>query len=143
MRDMQEYGHIMRYHRERQKLTIKALAERSGVRATTISSIETGAQWGNFRTICLLADALGLTVAQYLTPRRPVGVVERKEAVRVGAEAFYSSFDTRPKEGVIRELAEKVGRDLLANGLAQVEETTVGLGELITVEVIAARRSKK
>ncbi len=59
-------GEAMKRARRRAGLTLRQLEERSGVRAGTISRLERGLQAGRFSTILALAEALGLTVDEYI-----------------------------------------------------------------------------
>ena len=60
-------GEIMRMHRERVGLSQLELAELSGIHQVTISALEKGRNsGGNLDTIELLADALGLSIDEYV-----------------------------------------------------------------------------
>ena len=57
----------MRMHRERVGLSQLELAELSGIHQVTISALEKGRNsGGNLDTIELLADALGLSIDEYV-----------------------------------------------------------------------------
>ena len=57
----------MRMHRERARLTQCELAKLSGINQATISALEIGRNsGGNLDTIELLADALGLSIDEYV-----------------------------------------------------------------------------
>jgi len=57
-------GH-MRRAREAAGLTLRELAERSGVAFSHIGALERDARCGNIVTVELLADALGLSIDEY------------------------------------------------------------------------------
>ena len=60
-------GEIMRMHREKAGLSQYELAELSGIHQVTISALEKGRNsGGNLDTIELLADALGLSIDEYV-----------------------------------------------------------------------------
>lgn len=60
-------GEIMRMWRERAGLSQCELAELSGIHQVTISALEKGRNsGGNLDTIELLADALGLSIDEYV-----------------------------------------------------------------------------
>ena len=60
-------GEIMRMHRERVGLSQLELAELSGIHQVTISALEKGRNsGGNLDTIELLADALALSIDEYV-----------------------------------------------------------------------------
>ena len=60
-------GEIMRMHRERAGLSQPELARLSGISQVTISALEIGRNsGGNLDTIELLADALGLSIDEYV-----------------------------------------------------------------------------
>jgi transcriptional regulator with XRE-family HTH domain len=65
-------GPAIRYYRARAHLTLKQVAEITGVSFTTISRIETGAvQSPRFSTMEAIADALGVEVDQLLIYTEP------------------------------------------------------------------------
>src|SRR5919201_879701 len=56
------FGALLKHHRSRAGLTQAALAERAGISDRAVRSIERGAQrTAHKQTVCLLADALGLS----------------------------------------------------------------------------------
>ena len=60
-------GEIMRMWREKRGLTQPELARLSGISQVTISALEIGrSSGGNLDTIELLADALGLSIDEYV-----------------------------------------------------------------------------
>ena len=60
-------GEIMRKWREKRGLSQCELAELSGIHQVTISALEIGRNsGGNLDTIELLADALGLSIDEYV-----------------------------------------------------------------------------
>ena len=60
-------GEIMRKWRERARLTQCELAKLSGISQATICAVEIGRNsGGNLDTIELLADALGLSIDEYV-----------------------------------------------------------------------------
>ena len=60
-------GEIMRMWREKRGLTQLELAELSGIHQVTISALEKGRNsGGNLDTIELIADALGLSIDEYV-----------------------------------------------------------------------------
>ena len=60
-------GEIMRMWREKRGLSQIELAELSGIHQVTISALEIGRNsGGNLDTIELLADALGLSIDEYV-----------------------------------------------------------------------------
>ena len=60
-------GETMRMHRERAGLSQPELARLSGISQVTISALEIGRNsGGNLDTIELLADALGLSIDEYV-----------------------------------------------------------------------------
>ena len=60
-------GEIMRMHRERAGLSQCELAKLSGISQVTISALEIGRNsGGDLDTIELLADALGLSIDEYV-----------------------------------------------------------------------------
>lgn len=65
-----EQGAQMRKAREGKGLTRKALAERSGVSLNTIEYLENGITAGTITTARLLANALGITIDEYVGNNR-------------------------------------------------------------------------
>ena len=67
-------GDVARAHRKAAHLTIKQLGELAGVASPTIHHIESGDQGTTVDTAILLADALGLSLDEYLghEKREPV-----------------------------------------------------------------------
>lgn len=59
-------GEIMRMHRERAGLSQYELAELSGVTQKTIWALEHDKNNGSVTTVELLADALGLSIDEYV-----------------------------------------------------------------------------
>lgn len=59
-------GEYMRRARERAGLNIKQLSVLSGISVSSISGIELGKYNGSIATIELLADALGLSIDEYV-----------------------------------------------------------------------------
>ena len=71
-------GETMRWWREKRGLTQCELAKLSGISQVTISALEIGRNsGGNLDTIELLADALGLSIDEYVG-RKIVKYRERK-----------------------------------------------------------------
>ena len=69
-------GEIMRMWREKRGLTQPELAKLSGISQVTISALEIGRNsGGNLDTIELLADALGLSIDEYVGHK----VIKHKE----------------------------------------------------------------
>ena len=72
-------GETMRMRREKRGLSQLELAELSGIHQVTISALEKGRNsGGNLDTIELLADALGLSIDEYVG-HKVVKCKERKE----------------------------------------------------------------
>lgn len=72
-------GEYMRRARRNAELTIKQLAALSGVSANAIGSLERGRRIsGQYMTIEVLADALGLSVDEYTGHRRRASNVTQK-----------------------------------------------------------------
>ena len=72
-------GEIMRMWREKRGLTQLELAELSGIHQVTISALEIGRNsGGNLDTIELLADALGLSIDEYVG-HEVIKHIERKK----------------------------------------------------------------
>lgn len=63
-------GEHMREARLKAGLTLRELGSISGVQFGTINRIETGRNNGSIQTIELLADALGLTIDEYIGHER-------------------------------------------------------------------------
>ena len=59
-------GDYMRQARQRAGLTLSALSKLSGVHQNTINAIETGRTQGTINTIEELADAIGISVDEYI-----------------------------------------------------------------------------
>ena len=66
-----QVGLRIRERREAQRLTLRALAVRSGVSPSMISDIERGAKSPTISTLALLADALDASIADLLETARP------------------------------------------------------------------------
>lgn len=72
-------GEYMRRARRNAELTIKQLAALSGVSANAIGGLERGKRIsGQYMTIEVLADALGLSVDEYTGHRRRASNVTQK-----------------------------------------------------------------
>jgi HTH-type transcriptional repressor of puuD len=70
---MRKLGANMRRCREERGLTQTQLADRAGISHSTISTIENGRSSPTLFTVCALADALGLSVHEYIGPdEKPV-----------------------------------------------------------------------
>ena len=63
-------GEHMRKARRKAGLTLRELAQRSGLGYNSISQIELGKREPNIVTAELLADALGLTIDEYVGHER-------------------------------------------------------------------------
>jgi transcriptional regulator with XRE-family HTH domain len=63
---MRRLGANMRRCREERGLTQKQLASRAGISDSTISTIENGRSSSTLFTVCALADALGISVPEYI-----------------------------------------------------------------------------
>ena len=73
-------GEYMRRARRNAELTIKQLAALSGVSANAIGDLERGKRIsGQYMTIEVLADALGLSVDEYTGHRRRASNVTQKD----------------------------------------------------------------
>ena len=59
-------GAHMREAREKAGLSLRDLATRTGISSTGISQLERGIRQGNIITIELLADALGISIDEYV-----------------------------------------------------------------------------
>lgn len=72
-------GEYMRRARRNAELTIKQLAALSGVSANAIGGLERGKRIsGQYMTIEVLADALGLSIDEYTGHRRRASNVTKK-----------------------------------------------------------------
>lgn len=72
-------GEYMRRARRNAELTIKQLAALSGVSANAIGGLERGKRIsGQYMTIEVLADALGLSIDEYTGHRRRASNVTQK-----------------------------------------------------------------
>jgi DNA-binding Xre family transcriptional regulator len=71
-------GWNLRLERERQGMSLRALADRSGIAAPNLSTFETGRVSPRLETLVRIADALGTTVAALVT-------VQLDSTVRAGA----------------------------------------------------------
>lgn len=72
-------GEYMRRARRNAELTIKQLAALSGVSANAIGGLERGRRIsGQYMTIEVLADALGLSIDEYTGHRRRASNVTQK-----------------------------------------------------------------
>lgn len=72
-------GEYMRRARRNAELTIKQLAALSGVSANAIGGLERGKRIsGQYMTVEVLADALGLSVDEYTGHRRRASNVTQK-----------------------------------------------------------------
>ena len=72
-------GEYMRRARRNAELTIKQLASLSGVSANAIGGLERGKRIsGQYMTIEVLADALGLSIDEYTGHRRRASNVTQK-----------------------------------------------------------------
>lgn len=71
-------GEIMRMHRERAELSQYELADLSGVTQKTIYALEHDKNNGSVTTVELLADALGLSIDEYVG-HKVVKYREKKE----------------------------------------------------------------
>nr|DAI72983.1 MAG TPA: helix-turn-helix domain protein [Caudoviricetes sp.] len=73
-------GEYMRRARRNAELTIKQLAALSGVSANAIGGLERGKRIsGQYMTIEVLADALGLSIDEYTGHRRRASNVTQKD----------------------------------------------------------------
>jgi transcriptional regulator with XRE-family HTH domain len=59
-------GEHMREARRNAGLTIRELAAKSYISGTTISRLERGDHLGAFETVAILADALGISIDDYV-----------------------------------------------------------------------------
>jgi transcriptional regulator with XRE-family HTH domain len=88
-------GAGIRRFRVEQGLTLKELAERSGVSIATISKIENGKIIGGFKTIYKIARGLGVLVTEIIglpkTSRRPV-VCQYADRVDVHPTGLYDYY---------------------------------------------------
>ncbi|MCR5763565.1 MAG: helix-turn-helix domain-containing protein [Treponema sp.] len=64
----QIYGRNIKRIREERKMTQDALSEKIGLNEKYLSTIETGAKWGSFDTLILLANALNVEPYELLLP---------------------------------------------------------------------------
>lgn len=69
-RDIKIIGASMEEARERKGMSIKGLSRASGVHIHTISNSEKGISSPTLLTAYLLADALGITLAEYIGERK-------------------------------------------------------------------------
>lgn len=68
---MKEFGKAMRAARKAKRLSMEALAEKSGVAIASIVRYERGEQSpGLFNLVCL-ADTLGITIEEYIGRENP------------------------------------------------------------------------
>lgn len=95
---VEDLGRTVRRVRTRLDLTVEDVAERAGLSAGSISQLERGHGNPSFTTITRLAEALGLTAADLLTPSPPNG----SEVVRDGNRALLPEYEGGA--GVVREL---------------------------------------
>lgn len=88
-------GVNIRRYRAAEGLTLKALAERSGVSIATISKIENGKISGGFETIYKIARGLGVLVTEIIiddTGGKEAMVVSRGDAADVHRTALYDYY---------------------------------------------------
>lgn len=88
-------GANIRRFRSAESLTLKELAERSGVSIATISKIETGKISGGFETVYKIARGLGILVTEIMTAGAAGAesfVVHRKDRGDVHHTAIYDYF---------------------------------------------------
>lgn len=95
-------GGAIRRFREAQGLTLKALAERSGVSIATISKIENGKITGGFETIYKIARGLGVLVTDVIAGEtadpRPVvrHAADRRDLHPTGLYDYFPQASRRP-----------------------------------------------
>lgn len=95
-------GAVIRRFREAQGLTLKVLAERSGVSIATISKIENGKIAGGFETIYKIARGLGVLVTDVIAgesvdPRSVVRhAADRRDLHPTGLYDYFPQASRRP-----------------------------------------------
>ncbi len=100
-----EIGRTIRRFRRAEGLTLKQLAERSGVSIATISKIENGKISGGFETVYKIARGLGVLVTEIVPPSdvdaQPI-VVHRHDPADLHATSIYNYFPQAcRREGVL------------------------------------------
>jgi len=115
-------GVKIRHYRTAEGLTLKALAERSGVSIATISKIENGKISGGFETIYKIARGLGVLVTEIIVDERGArerlavhhadkSDVHRTELYDYYPQAFRSSGALNPYVMVIHARKPPAPRD--------------------------------
>lgn len=95
-------GAVIRRFREAQGLTLKVLAERSGVSIATISKIENGKIAGGFETIYKIARGLGVLVTDVIAggtaDHRPLvrHAADRRDLHPTGLYDYFPQASRRP-----------------------------------------------
>lgn len=78
-----EQGAAMRRARQRAGLSLRKLSARAGVTRQAISLLERGRREGNLSTVIPLADALGLSLDEYLGRTAPEHKMPETEALEI------------------------------------------------------------
>lgn len=125
-----EQGAAMRRARQRAGLSLRKLSARAGVTRQAISLLERGRREGNISTVVLLADALGLSLDEYLgrvPPKRKMTETEAleicKTALRVFAAECLSETEALParsREGyaeLVRHLTDRYDIEVMLDAL--------------------------
>ncbi len=90
-----EIGRTIRRFRRAEGLTLKQLAERSGVSIATISKIENGKISGGFETVYKIARGLGVLVTEIVPPEDGDGqpiAVHRRDPADVHPTSIYDYY---------------------------------------------------
>ena len=119
-------GERIKEMRRKKKITQVELAQKSGVRQTTISAAETGVNQPSTTTVALIASALGCTVAELLGEDAPAAAPSdgltptERQLIR-----DFRALNTQGQEFVLQAVAmagavSKTGTNTLADLEAQV-----------------------
>ncbi len=90
-----EIGRTIRRFRLAEGLTLKQLAERSGVSIATISKIENGKISGGFETVYKIARGLGVLVTEIVPPNDPDSqplTIHRRDPADVHPTSIYDYY---------------------------------------------------
>jgi transcriptional regulator with XRE-family HTH domain len=133
-------GANMRRIREARGLMLIDLAAMTGISASAISNIERGRTHAMGATLWVLADALEVSIDELLGRDVPGGV---GQVARITQEHRRPSYSTERDEAAHRDLAEAIGRELLARGYIRITQKRHCYGDDFIAEVQAVKEAQK
>lgn len=140
-----EQGKHMAKARECRGFTSQELAKQAGISHATVYSLEKGRVSGSMQVIRMLADALGISIDEYIghVPNRFKATPRKLHTIK--EKYFLNRWSTEPIEQAKYKMASSIGRHLLDYGLVKIEEKQDERGIEYTAEILVAdpERSKE